>query len=400
MRSELRPGDLVAVREPPGERWLRLLADLWADGVAVLPVDHRLSDAATDALLSRARPTHIVRDGEPVAMGRGVPTDAGVGAVVATSGTRGTPLLVEVSRESLLVAVQASAAAVDAREGDAWLCVLPVAHMGGLLVLLRGVLLGAPVTIHPRFDPAAFAAERDAAFTSMVPSMLVRLLKAGVDLARFRAILVGGAAVARTGAVGTGMGNVIETYGLTESCGGVVYDGRPLAGTEIRIGEEDEIQLRGPTVMRGYRLNSAATAAAFTDDGWLRTGDAGALGEGGLHVRGRMDDLILTGGEKVWPEEVEGVLRAHAGVADAAVAGSPDPEWGERVVAFVIPASPSAPPRLEELRAVVRERLAPFKAPREVRLVPALPRTRSGKVRRDLLPSVDAAAAPEPWPAI
>jgi O-succinylbenzoic acid--CoA ligase len=255
--------------------------------------------------------------------------------------------------------------------------------------LLRSVLLGAPVTVHPRFDPEAVAGERDAAFASLVPTMLVRLLDAGTDLSRYRAILVGGAAVPegvadRARAAGV---NVIETYGLTESCGGVVYDGRPLPGTEVRIDADGGIQLRGPTVMRGYLGDAEASARAFTDGGWLRPGDVGWIdGEGRLQVAGRLDDLINTGGEKVWPAEVEASLQDHPGVADVAVVGRPDPEWGQRVVAYVVPADPAAPPSLEELRDHAAMSLPRHKAPRELVLVPdGLPRTASGKVRRAAL---------------
>lgn len=180
---------------------------------------------------------------------------------------------------------------------------------------------------------------------------------------------------------------VIETYGLTESCGGVVYDGRPLAGIEVRIDPGDQgIQLRGPTLMLGYRFDREGTAGAFTEDGWLRTFDAGLLdAEGRMRVLGRLDDLIKTGGERVWPDEVEHALRDHTKVADAAVAGRDDPEWGERVVAYVVPRDPSSPPTLEELRDHVSITLPRYKAPRELVLVDKLPRTVSGKVRRAAL---------------
>jgi O-succinylbenzoic acid--CoA ligase len=282
--------------------------------------------------------------------------------------------------------VASSTLALEASPHDRWLCCLPLAHVGGLLVLLRSVLLGAPITVHPRFDPAAVAAEADAAFVSLVPTMLIRLRDADADLSHFRAILVGGAAVPawladRARAEGA---NVIETYGLTESCGGVVYDGRPLPGTEVRIDGDGGIQLRGPTLMRGYLDDAEATARAFTDGGWLRAGDAGWIDDQGrLRVVGRLDDLINTGGEKVWPAEVEAVLQDHPGVAEVAIVGRPDPEWGQRVVAYVVPADPTAPPSLEALRDHVALSLPRHTAPRHLVLVPeGLPRTASGKVRR------------------
>ncbi|HXF37826.1 MAG TPA: AMP-dependent synthetase, partial [Actinomycetota bacterium] len=178
---------------------------------------------------------------------------------------------------------------------------------------------------------------------------------------------------------------VVATYGCTESCGGVVYDGRPLPGTEVRIGEGSEVLLRGPTLMRGYLRDPAGTAAALRG-GWLRTGDAGHLGADGLLVvRGRLDEAIGTGGERVWPQEVEAALADHPGVAEVVVAGRPDPTWGERVVAFVVPRDPSRPPSLQDLRDHAARRLARFKLPRELVLVGSVPRTASGKVRRGAL---------------
>jgi len=148
--------------------------------------------------------------------------------------------------------------------------------------------------------------------------------------------------------------------------------------------------VRGPVVMRGYRspTGAADTAAAFTAGGWLRTGDAGVIdGQGRLRVVDRLRDLIKTGGVSVAPSEVEAVLAGHPHVADVGVSGVPDPEWGERVVAYVVPADPAAPPRLDALRDFARDRLSVAKLPREVVVVEAVPRTPGGKLLRRLLES-------------
>ena len=267
-----------------------------------------------------------------------------------------------------------------------------------MLVLLLGVLLGAPVAVLPGFDPVAFGGERDAAFTSLVPTMLVRLLDHVVDLSRYRAILVGGAHLSpdvRARAERAGA-RLVETYGLTETCGGVVYDGSPLPGTEMRIDADGGVELRGPTLMLGYRFDPEGTRAAFTEDGWLHPGDAGEIDhEGRLHVVGRIDDLINTGGEKVWPREVELVLGRHPKVAEIGVGGRLDPEWGQRVVAWVVPRDPSDPPTLEELRAFTSAALPRHKAPRQVVIVPELPRTFTGKLRRAELRLTGAGSAAE-----
>ena len=381
-------GDVVAVSLEPGPAWLDLVAETWAAGAALLPIDHRLPPPEADALLGRARPT-VSLDAVGARRMDGAAADPEIVLIVATSGTGGAPKFVQFDRRTIDAAVAASGSALGASDGDRWLCCLPLAHVGGLLVLLRGVLLGAPVTIHPRFDAAAVEAQRGSAFTSLVPTMLGRLVDAGARLSAFRAILVGGAHLSpglRTSAE-RGGASVVETYGLTETCGGVVYDGAPLPGTEMRIDHRGGIELRGPTLMRGYRLDPRATAAALTQDGWLRTGDAGEIdGEGRLHVVGRFDELINTGGEKVWPDEVEAVLREHPAVRDVAAGGRPDPEWGQRVAVWVVPADPSDPPSLDELRAFVARTLPRHAAPRELTLAERLPRTASGKLRRAALP--------------
>jgi len=381
-------GDVVAVSLEPGSAWLDLVAEIWAAGAALLPIDHRLPPREADALLGRARPT-VSLDAVGARRLGGVAADPEIALIVATSGTGGAPKLVQFDRRAINAAVAASASALGASDGDRWLCCLPLAHVGGLLVLLRGVLLGAPLTIHQRFDAAAVAAERGSAFTSLVPTMLGRLVAAGARLSTFRAILVGGAHLspALRANAERGGANVVETYGLTETCGGVVYDGAPLPGTEMRIDHRGGVELRGPTLMRGYRFDPRATAAAFTEDGWLRSGDAGEIdGEGRLHVVGRFDDLINTGGEKVWPDEVEAVLREHPAIRDVAAGGRPDPEWGQRVAVWVVPADPSDPPSLDELRAFVARTLPRHAAPRELTLAERLPRTASGKLRRAALP--------------
>jgi o-succinylbenzoate---CoA ligase len=383
-------GDLVAVTIPPGPRWTDIVASVWDAGAALFAIDHRLPPAELSALVERAAPTLVLGPKGLVRIPDGVPAEPGVAVVVHTSGTAGSPKLVQFDRAAIDAAVASSALALEATPHDRWLCCLPLSHVGGLLVLLRAVLLAAPVTVLERFDVDQVKAEREAAFVSVVPTMLGRLLDAGADLARYRAILVGGAAVSaellqRARAAGA---NVVKTYGLTESCGGVVYDGVPLPGTEVRIDEDGGIQLRGPTLMLGYRHDAGATARAFTEDGWLRPGDAGRIDERGrLHVIGRMDDLINTGGERVWPQEVEAALLRHPGVADVAIVGRPDAEWGQRVVAYVVPADPASPPTIEQLRDHVALSLPRFKAPKDLVLVPnGLPRTASGKVRRAALP--------------
>ena len=381
----VRKSDLVAIRRPPGPEWPGLIAEIWEAGAAVFPVDSRLPDPEVQRLIRVARPTAILDADDLVRLDAGIPAADGIALVVATSGTSGPPKAAELDHDAVRAAVEASAKRLGSTDRDRWLGCLPLAHMGGLLIALRAVLLGAPIAIHPRFDPAAFATERDVRFTSLVPTMLTRLLDAGADLSRMRGILVGGGGLDEDlrARAREARAPIVATYGLTETCGGVVYDGVPLDGTAVRISPSGEIQLRGPTLLRNYR---GRARPRITADGWLRTGDAGALDANGiLLVRGRIDDRIDTAGERVWPREVEERLRAHPAVADAAVAGRPDAEWGARVVAYVVATNPGTPPTLQELRAFVAKRLARHKAPRELVILDTLPRTASGKIRRGAL---------------
>jgi O-succinylbenzoic acid--CoA ligase len=253
-------------------------------------------------------------------------------------------------------------------------------------VYLRGAVLGSPVVALERFDPVAVLQAGARGFVSLVPTMVRRLLgEPGADPSLLRCALVGGDAfepALAAAAAERGL-RCIPTYGLTESCGGVVYGGTPLVGTQVRIAAGGRIELRGPILMEGYLHDPQATAEAFTVDGWLRTRDAGELGpDGRLTVSGRLDDAILTGGELVWPAEVEAVLRTHPKVADVLVVGRPHPDWGRRVTALVVPVDPSDPPALDDLRDHARGALADFRLPRALEVVGAIPRTPSGKPRR------------------
>jgi o-succinylbenzoate---CoA ligase len=326
----------------------------------VLPVDPRMPVAAARALLEAMAPAVLVDEAgtrQPLEDAR--PTDEGDALVVATSGTTGEPKGVVLTMD----AVRASAEATSRRlavdpAADSWLSILPVAHIGGLSVITRALITETPVV----FD-------QPATLVSLVPTQANRL-----DLSQFRVVLVGGSADWRDRPA-----NVVRTYGMTETGSGIAYDGVPLDGVELRIDDDGEIVVRGPMLARTYRDGTDPKGA----DGWLRTGDIGELdGDGRLVVHGRRGDVIVTGGEKVWPEPVEKVLLRLASVGDVAVIGRPDDEWGQRVVAVVVPSDYSAPPALEEIRQAVRAELPAWCAPKELQLVEALPRTPLGKIRR------------------
>jgi O-succinylbenzoic acid--CoA ligase len=206
---------------------------------------------------------------------------------------------------------------------------------------------------------------------SLVPTALRR-----IDAALFRRIVLGGSRPPDELA-----DNVVTTYGMTETASGVVYDGRPLDGVDVRVDAEGEIHIRGAMLLRCYRDDANPLV-----DGWYPTGDLGEINDGRLVVHGRRSELIITGGENVWPATVEAALADHPGVFDVAVAGVADPEWGERVVAWIVPTDATEPPTLASIRTFAAASLPMYMAPKELRFVDALPKTLSGKVRRpDLL---------------
>ncbi len=385
----------------------RAIVRAWERGEAVAPLDPQAPPPERARALAALRPTHLEGERGRVVLEGGVPAAAGVAAVVATSGTSGTPKAVELTAEGIRASALAVSAALGVGTDDTWLCCLPLHGVAGLAIIARAWHTGVPVQVHERFEAErVLRAARDdgATLVSLVPTMLARLLGLDLELegaaAGFRRVLLGGApapAALLERAAAAGL-QVVTTYGLTETFGGVVHDGHPLRGVELRLDHQSQILVRGPMVMRGYRGDSGSTTA-LDPDGWLRTGDLGRFepgppgpGPGRLRVLGRLDDLIISGGVNVQPAEVEAVLATHPAVADAAVGGAPDPEWGQRVVAYVVCADPAAPPSLDELRGFTRDRLVAAKLPRELVLVGEIPRSPGGKILRRLL----TAAGPPP----
>jgi o-succinylbenzoate---CoA ligase len=367
--------ELIAIDLPGGPEFLDVLKAAWDSGDAVLPVDQRLSPAAKATLLDHLRPTAVEGAAGRVRRPDGLPVEPGDAVVVATSGTTGVPKGVVLTHDALAASARATTSRllVDP-DRHRWLACLPLNHVGGLSVVTRSLLTGTPLTVLPGFD--AGAVRRESGPRVLVSLVATALRRVGAEL--FHTVLLGGSAPPPALPA-----NVVSTYGLTETGSGVVYDGQPLDGVEVMVDPTTgEISVRGPMLLRAYRDG----VCPLDDEGWFRTGDGGTIDAGGrLQVEGRLSDMIITGGENVWPAPVEDALRRHAGVADAAVAGRPDPEWGQAVVAWVVPTDPANPPLLAELRQVVSEQVAPFAAPRHLVVVARLPRTAIGKVRREQL---------------
>jgi len=381
--------DLVAVALP-GADLLPVLDAAWADGDAVLPIAPDLPVPARRRLLVALRPARLVTADGVSPCPEPAPVVAGTALVIATSGSTGEPKGVVLSSAALSSSNTASLARIGACHGERWLCCLPLHHIAGLQVVLRSRALGREPLLQPRFDVAAVATAvqaSDVVHVSLVPTQLSRLLDAGTDLRGCRTVLLGGAPASaallrRARRLGLA---VVTTYGMSETCGGCVYDGVPLAGVEIAIDDDGIIHIDGPVLFDGYRLRPELSAAVLQDRG-LRTDDLGRIGaDGRLEVLGRADDVIISGGHKVPAAEVNALLASHPGVAEAAVFPRPDADWGQRVVAAVVPADPSAPPDLDSLRAHISARAAAWKAPRELLVLTALPRTALGKVDRGAL---------------
>jgi o-succinylbenzoate---CoA ligase len=356
-------------------------------GPAILPVDAGLPAARVRQLLDAFRPEAVIDGGGRSGTRSGSRAVAPETAVIiGTSGSTGEPKGVELSAAALTRSARASLARAGARPGERWLACLPAAHVAGLQVLVRSLAGGTEPVIAAEASARAVreAADAGCAHVSVVPTQLVRLLAAagGAEaLARYRSVLVGGAAAGAAAldeARAAGIA-VRTTYGMSETCGGCVYDGVPLDGVTVRADGEGRLRISGPVLMNRYYGRPDLTGAALVN-GEFVTSDLGRLEAGGLVVvRGRADDVINTGGHKVVPGEVAAALSGCPGVREVVVVGRPDPEWGERVTAVVVPADPADPPGLELLRTHVRARLPRYACPSEVVLTEAIPVLPSGK---------------------
>jgi o-succinylbenzoate---CoA ligase len=346
-------------------------------------------------------------------------------AIVFTSGTTGQPKGAMLTYGNHFWGANASLYRLGLQTNDRWLSCLPLYHVGGLAVIFRSCLYGTAILLHSRFDVDAFnfsLENEEVTLTSLVPTMLYRLIQSRQGRswpASLRLILLGGAAATPElleQARAEGL-PIAATYGLTEAASQVCTQppaegirkpgpfGRPLMFTRVRIvdgagvllpaGELGEITVQGPTVMAGYFRNPEATARTLRD-GWLHTGDMGYLDEeGDLWLVQRRSDIIISGGENIYPAEVEAILRRHPGVVDACVVGVPDSEWGQRVAAMVQLAA-GISVDATDLIEFLRQKLAGYKVPRLISFVETLPQTASGKIERRTVAEVLAGEQKQP----
>jgi o-succinylbenzoate---CoA ligase len=326
-------------------------------------------------------------------------------AILFTSGTSGFPKGVQLSWGNFFFSAVASADRIGSLPNDRWLCILPLYHVGGLSIILRACIYGITVDLHPQFDVERLnhsLTHDPITLISLVPTMLYRLLDVKkVWTPSLRLILVGGAAATPELLERADGLPIATTYGLTEATSQVATAlppqvlikpasvGKALKYTCIEIRREDgnlteideygEITVEGSTTMQGYLNNPEATAQTLRD-GWLYTGDIGYFdSEGDLWVVQRRSDLIVSGGENIYPAEVERVLAQHPAIQQVSVVGVDDAEWGQRVAAAIIP---SGNVSANEIMTFARQQLASYKIPRQVLLVGELPQTASGKIDR------------------
>ncbi len=382
------PGARVAIALAPGVDFVVALHACLRAGAIAVPIDLRDPGAAPDCDLTIARP---LTGGGRVLEG-GTHELGETAVIVRTSGTSGRAKEVPLTYGNFLWSAIGSAVVLGVDPAERWLCTLPAVHVGGLSIILRSTIYGTTALVHERFDTAdALAAlERESVtLVSVVATTLRRLLDGGLERPpALRCALAGGgpvpeALLERARAAGV---VVSQTYGLTEACSQVATQvpgdrganaGPPLFCTRVTLSPDGEILVSGPTV------------SPSVTGGVLATGDLGELtADGNLRVIGRRSETIISGGENVSPSEVEAVLEAHPAVLEAAVYGVADEQWGEAVRALVVAREPIGEP---ELRAHCLERLAAFKVPKTISFTTVLPRTSSGKLRRDRL-AVDAAA--------
>ena len=407
----IRPADHVAILMPTANlRYVCRIHALARLGAVIVPLNSRLTPTELNWQMKKADVCILLGDGQQKRVkDRQTPSPnhtPALHSILFTSGTTSQPKGVMLTRENHFWSATTSTFRLGIAPDDIWLSCLPLYHVGGLAILLRACLYGIAVDLHPRFDTKLISKRLDKhpiSLISLVPTMVYRLLayRGGRDWGKeLRHLLVGGAALPAQLAQQCHTLNipVSTTYGMTETASQIATQlpaetqqkpgsvGKPLLFSSVQIANPDEagigeIIVRSPSVMAGYYNNPEATAGAL-QDGALHTGDLGYLDEDGdLWMVQRRTDLIITGGENVYPAEVEAVLRQHPDVAVACVVGVSHPEWGQQVAAMVQLAE-NAGITTDELRNFCRQYLAGYKVPKRVVFVPAVPQTASGKIHR------------------
>lgn len=362
---------LVALDFPLGPDLEHALRDCVQASQAFCVLDQRVSKDRQRDQVRTLGATHLRDETGVQVFEEGVSVDDEIGLVMLTSGSSGTPKAVELSWGALGASAQLTQESLRGAVAPVWYPCLPANHIGGLAVLLRAILSDAQLQWGGT-DDISSATARGATHVALVRAQLLRH-----DVSGFATVLLGGARPP-----GDLPDNVIATWGMTETGSGVVYNGRPLRYVEI-ASVDGQICVKSPTLFRSYR-DAPRPRIAGPDgaDDWFPTGDAGEVVDGVVRVRGRLGYVINTGGEKVWPDDLEAVISSVAGVHDVAITSVDDQEWGQRIVALVVSNETNLDP---EILSTSAERIGPWAKPKEIRYVESIPRTPNGKIRRDAL---------------
>lgn len=350
---------------PELERALRRCVEV---GDAFCVLDQRLSPQAREEELDRLGATAILDAAGRHERPSGRLVDDEIGLVMLTSGSSGTPKAAELSWDALRASAELTQSTLRGDAPPTWYPCLPANHIGGLAVVLRALFSDASL-VWGDGDDIERGPREGATHVALVRTQLARC-----DVSGYYRVLLGGARPP-----GDLADNVVTTWGMTETGSGVVYDGFALPAVDVAA-VDGELCVRTPTLFRSYRTSPRPlTRGPDGRDDWFPTGDAGSITDGRVTVRGRLGIVINTGGEKIWPEDLEAVLATVEGVLDVAVTGVDDPEWGQRVVALVV----ANETKLDDaLRAEANDRLGPWAKPKDIHYVVAIPRTRNGKIRR------------------
>jgi long-chain acyl-CoA synthetase len=458
LKMGIQPGELVGLCAPNSGDWLAFYFGVIKAGAVAVTFSSVLKKNELELLVGHAPPRVLLAADEKLEDLKGLRGSGGVETVISpggdfplsrlvetgnrdfeavdrdradtavilyTGGTTGIPKGVMLSHENVNAAIHTVVFNERSTPEDRALCFLPFNHVFGQMHIMNATILSAGcLELIPAFDLekvlALMAAGRVTKFYA-VPTVFVRFLsleglkeKLGAVRYCFSAAASMAAEVVRQWKERTGLA-IYEGYGMTEAAPTVTYNhyfrhvvgsvGTEVPGIEIQIrdkegnqkkrGEEGEICARGPNIMKGYLNNPEATQTAFWDGRWFRSGDIGLFDDQGyLYIVDRLKDMIITGGENVYPREVEEVLFTREEVEECAVIGLPDPEWGERVTAFIIP-RPGKPFDKNVLHNYLKSRLSPFKVPKEYRLVSDFPKSPAGKILKRELRTVTLEAAKE-----
>jgi len=420
----VKPGDRVAIYAANSLEWVIAYLGAQRAGACAVMMNPDYHSAEAEHILRDSDPALVIADapraaivqkiGTPICPLEHLPradappmpdlTPASPAAILYTSGTTGRPKGAVLDHGNFLAQGRGAMEVWRWTSDDVLVHALPLFHLHGLGMGLHGTLLSGGSAVMVSFSPENVVRELTHGGTMLfgVPSMYQRLCEwldeHPTDLSHVRVFVCGSAPLppALFDRCEKLLGQKpIERYGITE--GGIVvtnpFDGprqpgrvgHPFPGVEVKLGEQGEVQLKGGQVFKGYWRNPKATEESFTADGFFKTGDVGEIGDdGSLAIRGRIKELIITGGFNVYPREVELVLEQHPAVHEVAVAGVPSEKWGEEVTAYVVP-SGSSPLVEKELIAFAQDRLAAYKCPKRVVTVKELPRNAMGKVQRSLL---------------